>query len=84
MPYIIQEKRKKLDPIIAQITALPLLSGDVNFVITCILESFYGAPLYEGLNSGLGVLEAVKQEFYRRRVVPFEEQKKRENGEVYL
>jgi len=30
----------------------------------------------------MGVLECVKQEFYRRRAVPYEEEKIEENGDI--
>jgi len=31
----------------------------------------------------MGVLECIKQEFYRRAVAPYEDKKKEENGDVY-
>jgi hypothetical protein len=38
---------------------------------------------YQTMNDCLGALEGAKLEFYRRVVVPYEEQKKYENGDVY-
>jgi hypothetical protein len=38
---------------------------------------------YQTFNDALGALEGAKQEFYRRVVVPYEEQKRFENGDVY-
>ncbi len=37
---------------------------------------------YSKANELVGVLECVKQEFYRRQVVPYEEEKIRENGDL--
>jgi hypothetical protein len=59
--------------------------GDVNYVITRLIDRMYGGRFshYEMMNRGLGVLEAVKLEFYRKRVAPYENVKCHENGEVF-
>jgi hypothetical protein len=59
--------------------------GDVNYVITRLIERMYGGQFtyYEMMNRGLGVLEAVKLEFYRRRMAPYEDKKAKQNGEVF-
>jgi hypothetical protein len=38
---------------------------------------------YQRLNDALGALEGAKLEFYRRVVVPYEDWKMTENGDVY-
>jgi len=38
---------------------------------------------YASLNEVIGVLECVKQEFYRKKVVPYEKRKIKENSDVY-
>ncbi len=59
-------------------------AGEVNYLVTKILLAWLGTkPCYQNYNAVIGVLECVKQEFYRRRVVPYEIGKIGENGDVY-
>ena len=98
MPYIKQEDRKVLDIYIDNIVALLLedkekLSGKFNYVITKIItkmvhESKQGDLIYKNknyrfMNDLIGVLECVKQEFYRRVMANYEDYKCKENGDVY-
>ena len=58
--------------------------GALNFYITKIILSYLGfAPKYKDFNEVIGVLECVKLEMYRRAVVPYEDKKREENGDVY-
>lgn len=86
MPYIKESQRGRLDllinPLIIQLATAH--EGDVNYAITRIIDGVYGQGGYAVFNRAMGVLECVRQEFYRRRVAPYEDQKKEENGEVYL
>jgi hypothetical protein len=81
MPYIAPSARQNL------IDGGPIdTSGKLAYSITTVLNSFLAQS--EGntfLNFAivLGALEAAKLEFYRRVVVPFENQKHEENGDVY-
>ena len=91
MPYIKKESRDELEPYIyGLIDILPPIpgkeveDGEVNYVITRIVNAFYNRPSYKILQRGLGVLEAVKQEFYRRVVAPYEDMKRYSNGDVYI
>jgi hypothetical protein len=58
-------------------------SGNLNYVITrlcsCLLQ---GKPSYSKVAVITGVLENVKQEFYRRIASPYEDRKIEENGDV--
>jgi len=85
MPYIDQNRRAELDPVITPITdALrSVKDGDVNYVITRIIDELYGKGGYSLYNRAMGVLDCAAREFYRRRVSPYEDQKITENGEVY-
>jgi len=57
------------------------VDGELNYVVTKILKEIY--PLrYFPLNRAIGVLESIKQEFYRRVVAPYEDIKKGESGDV--
>jgi len=90
MPYITQERRNKID------TAIEILChemfcneltepGDLNYVLTRIINivGITENYKYSDINNVLGVLECVKQEIYRRVAVPYEEYKKRTNGDVF-
>lgn len=82
MPYINSKKRgvnislnKKMDfdhP------------GDLNYVIHTLLFKYLdkNGLNYRSINDILGALEGVKQEFYRRLAVPYEEEKIKENGDI--
>ena len=88
MPYIAQPRRidlaSRLHPLIETLKRSPpeKLDGDLNYCITMMLKMLYGESYFE-LNRALGVLEAAKLEFYRRRVVPYEALKAVENGDVF-
>jgi hypothetical protein len=88
MPYIEKKARQVLDPYIDDlINALDRdiypEEGEINYVFTRILNSFY-KDKYSKCNTAMGILECVKAEYYRRRVAPYEDKKKKENGEVYV
>ena len=88
MPYISQHARSLL-----KAGRQPETLGELNYVITSlcldwlsefrvtgqVLEGGYGT--YAAI---VGMLETVKLELYRRAVVPYEEAKIQENGDVYL
>ena len=87
MPYITPNQRplidEKLQPLIDQLKLLSVeeQDGALNYTITKIIKQLY--PLkYFHLNRALGVLSAVTQEFYRRVVAPYEDQKIADNGDV--
>jgi len=79
MPYIPPEDR---EDVLKHGATSP---GQLNFVITKFILGYLDkiGKNYETLNDILGVLEATKQEFYRRIVVPYEIDKIRTNGDVY-
>ncbi len=87
MPYITQEERRELDPIIDQlIDALrkapkDRVDGRLNYVIYRLLLNLY-EPRYFEYNRAMGVLACVSQEFYRRIVAPYEDKKMRESGDI--
>ncbi len=88
MPYIKPERRKVYDPMIVDLVVtlrcadVDKMDGELNYVITKVLKSVYG-PSYFDLNRAVGVLECIKQEFYRRVVAPYEDRKRKEWGDVY-
>jgi len=87
LPYIKPERREKykgvLEELIGILKSLPVeeVDGELNYVVTKIIKEVY--PLrYFHLNKAIGVLECIKQEFYRRVAAPYEDEKIRESGDV--
>ncbi len=87
MPYIDKDQRPELDkliePFVEHIKSLPVeeQDGALNYSITKIFKHVY--PLkYFHINRALGVLTAITQEFYRKIVGPYEEEKISTNGDV--
>lgn len=80
MPYI------RIDHRIHAITKRPSTAGELNYSIHKLIHAYleHEKPGYEAYNKVLGVLEAVKQEFYRRKVAPYEDKKIKENGDIAL
>lgn len=56
--------------------------GNLNYSITRTCSLLMGTPSYSKIALITGVLENVKQEFYRRVAVPYEDLKIMENGDV--
>jgi hypothetical protein len=87
MPYIAQEDRPQYEEVLEELIGLlkekPIESvdGHINYVVTRILKEVY--PLrYFHVNRAMGVLECIKQEFYRRVAAPYEDTKIEQNGDV--
>ena len=87
MPYIKSDARRiydlPLQTIIKRLKEGGNNPGEVNYCLSTIIwHLFDGLPSYSTANSLLGVLSAVEQEFYRRRVMPYEDKKIIENGDL--
>ena len=84
MPYIPIKRREEI-----QDGCTPQNPGELNFKITSIiLEYLYNLNpsepnRYSDYNEVLGVLDCVGRELYRRRIVPYEDHKRKENTDVY-
>lgn len=81
-PYIPKGRR---DEILNKIDSLPQTPGELNYLITLLILSYLKLfpRSYCKYNEVIGVLECVKQEVYRRLIVPYEEKKRKENGDVF-
>ena len=87
MPYISPANRPKFDAGLAllkeELGKSGYDPGELNYVISCLLyDGFAANPRYAEANKLLGVMEAAKLEFYRRKVAPYEDTKIVENGDV--
>ena len=87
MPYIRKDQRPELDvllnPLIERLKSEKTeeIDGELNYIVSRVLKEVY-TPKYFNYNRAMGVLESVKQEFYRRHVAPYEEGKIKENGDI--
>ena len=92
MPYIKQEDRSQYEDVVKLAvdklkegagedhTKIP---GHFNYLFTKILVEFYGKDLrYYQHNEIIGMLEACKQEWYRKLTGPYEVECIDKNGDV--
>jgi broad-specificity NMP kinase len=82
MPYIKDDQRWRL---YQTPDVLPEAVGELNYIITelCLLWIEQHGKTYTAINDVIGVLECAKLEFYRRLAAPYEDEKIKENGDVY-
>lgn len=85
MPYITEDRRVEMEMLLSDLSELIKTPGEFNYVISKLAdyamdETGVG---YWKINELVGVLECAKLELYRRMAVPYENQKLKENGEVY-
>lgn len=84
MPYIKRARRDQLKP--ALIDQVYLHNpGELNYAITVLIRNYFHnhGENYTAINDVVGALDSAKLEFYRRVAIPLEDQKRRENGDVY-
>lgn len=58
------------------------LSGNINYVFSRICSNLMGSPSYAKIAVLTGVLENIKQEFYRRVASSYEDAKIVQNGDI--
>ena len=85
MPYIRPESREAFDEWLGRGPGfLKMSAGELNYVITTLCLCWLnGAVGYANYNDVVGVLETTKLEFYRRALAPYEDEKRKSNGDVY-
>ena len=87
MPYIHQTNRDALANDLASLAEKLTGVGDLNYSITRLVQNFLARrrkPIeYTDCNEMIGVLESVKLEFYRRVLVPYEDNKCMTNRDVF-
>ena len=91
MPYIDKDRRESLEHHVFKEYFLQNRvalngPGELNFLVHKLIEVYLGSPkhpmCYDTLNSLIGVLGCIQQELYRRLVVPYEELKIAQNGDL--
>jgi len=86
MPYIDNEQREKIDPVVEQLRDILGSMGDLNYTITRLCDAYLTTEegiRYSRLNDLVGALECAKLELYRRVAAPYEDLKAQENGDAY-
>lgn len=78
MPYIDKIKR-------ADAEFNPIAAGELNFAFCKLMMHYMDAKgkSYQTINDIIGAIEGAKAEFQRRVVAPYEDQKAKENGDVF-
>lgn len=87
MPYIKKEDRTRYKKVIEDIEKIDIYTvGELNYLITSICDIYLNQvdESYKAHNDIIGVLNCVEEEWYRRKVVPYEDKKLKENGDVYV
>lgn len=81
MPYISQEARKDL----YYNGATPENAGELNYLITQVIIDYLEehGESYQRYNDVVGTLECCKLEIYRRLISEYEDEKIKENGDVF-
>ena len=86
MPYIDNETRDEIDPLVEQLREVLSSMGDLNYTITRLCDAYLTTDegiRYARLNDLIGALECAKLELYRRVAAPYEDKKAKENGDAY-
>lgn len=88
MPYIHKDDRAHYEDAInlicTRLDQREWCMGDMNYVFTMILKRATRGKVrcYMTLNELMGMVECVKQEFYRRDVVEYETEKIKQHGDI--
>lgn len=82
MPYIAE--REFYDEVLDKIDFNEVVAGDLAYLVTKMMIKFTENNIsYKQYALVTGILETVKQEFYRKQVVAYEEEACERNGEVF-
>lgn len=83
MPYIKKEKRKDMDEVIKAMILYGLeVNGDLNYVLFKFCK-YMIEPSYNNYKNFCGELRQCATEIERRILAPYEDEKIKENGDVY-
>lgn len=94
MPYIKEYARQELDECIDNMVQclthgnslsdneFIIILGEINYSFSRIIAQSMGEISYSKIAMTTGVLENIKQEFYRRIAQPYEDKKIIENGDI--
>ncbi|MFW6357458.1 MAG: DUF6899 family protein [bacterium] len=84
MPYIPQNRRSELDAHIEALADMVAGQGELNYCFyklsTLIIERI--GESYDNLSMCSSAMDHAKMEWYRKRLVPYEDTKIREHGDI--
>jgi hypothetical protein len=89
MPYIPSDDKMKFDAVLTElcetIDTHGISNGELNYLITMLGIEYIGrhGESYNTLSDVIKAFECAKLEFYRRKMVPYEDAKIASNGDVY-
>jgi len=83
MPYIKEIQRTSIDLLLDPLLNTTISEGELNYIITRILDTWQGKTGYSKINAVVGILECAKLEFYREIASNYEDYKAEINGKVY-
>jgi len=89
MPYIPTADRERfefaLDSLATQAAAYGLSNGELNYLLTRLGLMYLDrhGKSYNTISDVIKAMECAKLEFYRRVAAPYEDDKARQNGDVY-
>jgi hypothetical protein len=86
MPYIANARREDFLGFENQAKGLRIDSaGELNYLLTKLMLLYLAqhGENYRIINEIIGALECAKTEFIRRKLIPLEEAKRVENGDVF-
>lgn len=82
MPYVKQERRPRLDLVIADMVAANIKAdGDLNYVLFAFCKR-YVKPSYNNYKNFIGEIHQAATEIERRLLASYEDEKIKENGDV--
>lgn len=83
MPYILQENRKEIDECINTYHPFLKPDGRLNYFLAKLFKKQMRYRMsYKNAKEFIGELEMAKMEIYRRWIQPYEDTKKKSNGDV--
>ena len=85
MPNIIKDQRKKYESAIDNLIVLlkDTSMGEINYCLSKLIWRLFDLnKSYANANNLFGMLHAVSNEFYRRKIAPYEDEKMKINGDL--
>lgn len=86
MPYVKTRERDRLQPLADLILNTQInTAGNLQYLIAILTKSFMigKEKKYQDHNDIMGALDGAAREYYRRKVAPYEQEKIKDNGDVY-
>ncbi len=86
MPYLPEDDRDYLAPIVGQIESCGIVNcGEMQYIIASMIDWYLrnNTVRYKTLESIMGALSGAQQEFYREVVAPYKDRKRNQHGTVY-